>query len=184
MPLVAALWCLALSAASPADEWPGLRGPHHDGSAARETRFASGPGAPVLRWRVPLGAGYSGVAVSGGRAVTMFADATNDILAAFDVATGKETWRIVMGGRYKGINGSFDGPLSTPAIASGRVYALEPRRPFPGRGSRHRATALGSGPPRAGGRDPARDGLHIVAGRGGGPGDPADGGEGRLHRCL
>jgi len=125
-PLIAALWCLALSSAATAVEWPGLRGPNHDGSAGRESRFASGPGAPTLRWRVPLGSGYSGVAVSDGRAVTMFADKTSDVLAAFDATTGKEAWRIVMGGRYKGINGSFDGPVSTPAVAFGRVYALDP----------------------------------------------------------
>jgi outer membrane protein assembly factor BamB/enterochelin esterase-like enzyme len=126
LPLLAALSCQALSSAAAPGEWPGFRGPHHDGSAGRESRFASGPGAPALRWRVPLGAGYSGVAVSGGRAVTMFADETSNVLAAFDAATGKEAWRIVMGGRYKGINGSFDGPLSTPAVAEGRVYALDP----------------------------------------------------------
>ena len=125
-PLLAALCGVALATPAAAGEWPGLRGPNHDGSAGRDSRFASGAGAPVVAWRAPLGSGYSGVAVSGGRAVTMFADATNDVLAAFDTATGKEAWRVVMGGRYKGINGSFDGPLSTPAIAEGRVYALDP----------------------------------------------------------
>ena len=59
-PLIAALWCLALSAAATAaaapaaSEWSSLRGPHHDGSAARESRFASGAGSPVVRWRTRI----------------------------------------------------------------------------------------------------------------------------------
>jgi outer membrane protein assembly factor BamB len=125
-PLVAALCCLALSSLAAAGEWPGLRGPNHDGSAGRDSRFASGPGAPVVVWRAPLGSGYSGVAVSGGRAVTLFADEKSDILAAFDAATGEEAWRIVLAPRYDGIAGSFDGPVATPVIADGRVFALDP----------------------------------------------------------
>ena len=111
---------------SPAADWPALRGPNHDGSAGRESRFGAGSGAPVVRWRTPLGSGYSGVAVAGGRAVTMFADERNDLLAAFDAPTGKEVWRIVLGGRYDGIAGSFDGPVATPVIWEGRVFALDP----------------------------------------------------------
>src|SRR5688572_9465483 len=105
---VAAFLGLACTAPASADEWPGLRGPNHDGSAARGSRFGAGSGAPVVRWRAGLGSGYSGVAVSGGRAVTMFADGGDDVLAAFDAATGRELWRIRVGDRHKGINGSFD----------------------------------------------------------------------------
>ena len=56
----------------------------------------------------------------------MFSDGGDDVLAAFDEASGKELWRIRIAERYKGINGSFDGPISTPAIAGGRVFALGP----------------------------------------------------------
>ena len=126
LPLVAVFLGIACAAPAAADEWPGLRGPNHDGSARRGSRFGAGPGAPVVRWRARLGSGYSGVAVSGGRAVTMFSDGGDDVLAAFDEASGKELWRIRIAERYKGINGSFDGPISTPTIAGGRVFALGP----------------------------------------------------------
>ena len=126
LPLVAVLIGIACAAPAAADEWPGLRGPNHDGSARRGSRFAAAPGTPVVRWRARLGSGYSGVAVSGGRAVTMFSDGGDDVLAAFDEASGKELWRIRIAERYKGINGSFDGPISTPTIAGGRVFALGP----------------------------------------------------------
>ena len=122
--LLAVLAVLACAPADAADEWPGLRGPNHDGSAGRGSRFAAGPGAPVVRWRTKIGSGYSGVAVSGGRLATLFADGGTDVLAAFDAASGKELWRIPIAPTYKGLNGSFDGPLSTPAIGDGRVFAL------------------------------------------------------------
>lgn len=126
LPSVVVFLGLAWTVPAAADEWPGLRGPHHDGSAGRGSRFGAGPGAPVVRWRARLGSGYSGVAVSGGRAVTMFADGADDVLAAFDVGSGRELWRIRVAARYRGINGSFDGPISTPAIADGRIFALDP----------------------------------------------------------
>jgi outer membrane protein assembly factor BamB len=124
--MLAALLALLLLSPAADGGWPRLRGPNHDGSAARDSRFAAGAGSPVVRWRVPLGPGYSAVAVAGERAVTMFADDRHDFLAGFDAATGKEVWRIAMGARYDGIAGSFDGPVATPAIADGRVFALDP----------------------------------------------------------
>lgn len=110
-----------------ADDWPGLRGPNQDGSAARGSRFGSGEGAMAVTWRARLGPGYSGVAVSGGRAVTMFSEAGSDFLASFDAASGREEWRMSIGDAHRGLDGSFDGPIATPAIAGARVFALGPR---------------------------------------------------------
>jgi len=116
----------ALAAPAIAQDWPGLRGPNHDGSAARGSTFGAEAGAMAVRWRAKLGSGYSGVAVSGGRAVTMFSDGTHDVLAAFDAATGGETWRVAVAETHKGLDGSFNGPMSTPVVAGGRVFALGP----------------------------------------------------------
>src|SRR5687768_16547484 len=116
----------ALLSPAHAQDWPGLRGPRFDGSAAPGSGFGAGDGAMVVRWRVKLGSGYSGVAVSGGHAVTLFSDGTKDVLAAFDVASGKERWRVVLGDTHKGLDGSFDRPMSTPVVADGLVFALVP----------------------------------------------------------
>lgn len=125
---VAAFASLAAGTAGfAADDWPGLRGPNQDGSAARGSQFGSGEGAMAVTWRARLGPGYSGVAVSGGRAVTMFSDGERDVLAAFDAVTGKEAWRVAIAPSHRGLDGSFDGPISTPAVADGRVFALGPR---------------------------------------------------------
>jgi enterochelin esterase-like enzyme/outer membrane protein assembly factor BamB len=83
-------------------------------------------GTLALGWRAKIGSGYSGVAIAAGRAVTMFSAGRDDVLAAFDVATGREFWRIPIGDTIKGRDGSFDGPISTPAIDGERVFALGP----------------------------------------------------------
>jgi enterochelin esterase-like enzyme/outer membrane protein assembly factor BamB len=116
-----------LAAPATAQDWPALRGPNHDGSAPRGSTFGAEGGAMAVRWRAKLGSGCSGVSVSGGRAVTMFSDGARDVLAAFDAATGREAWRVVLGETHRGLDGSFNGPMSTPVIAGGRVFALGPR---------------------------------------------------------
>jgi enterochelin esterase-like enzyme/outer membrane protein assembly factor BamB len=118
---------LILAGGAAAGDWPGLRGPTHDGRAAADSAFAGRDGSLAVRWRARLGSGYSGVAVADGRAVTLFSDGSRDVLAAFDVATGEEAWRVALADTQKGKDGSFDGPVSTPAVDRGRVFALGPR---------------------------------------------------------
>jgi enterochelin esterase-like enzyme/outer membrane protein assembly factor BamB len=80
-----------------------------------------------LLWSRELGSGYSNISIAGGRAVTMFTAGESDVLAALDPATGEELWRVDLGDKYAGHDGSDDGPLSTPAIVGDRVFALSPR---------------------------------------------------------
>ena len=110
---------------SPVGEWPSLRGPNSDGTAPHGATFRGPEGAQLsVVWRSPIGPGYASVAVVGGRAVTAFSDGTEDVVAAFDAASGKELWRQAGEATYKGHDGSFDGPIATPAIADGRVFAF------------------------------------------------------------
>jgi outer membrane protein assembly factor BamB len=67
------------------------------------------------------------VVVAKGRALTLFSDGEDDVLAAFEAATGRELWRYRIGERYPAVGSSFDGPLSTPVVAGDRGYALGPR---------------------------------------------------------
>ena len=112
-----------LQAAS--EDWPGFRGPNFDGSAPIDTSFGVKEGQLQVAWRSNLGAGYSGVSVVAGRALTLFSDGTNDLAAAFDSKTGKELWRYRIGPTYKGHDGSHNGPIATPVIADGRVFGLD-----------------------------------------------------------
>ncbi len=79
-----------------------------------------------LAWERELGSGYSHVTVADGKVVTLFTSGDTDVAAAFDLESGDELWRYDFGDKYVGHTGSSDGPLSTPAIAGDRVFALGP----------------------------------------------------------
>jgi outer membrane protein assembly factor BamB/enterochelin esterase-like enzyme len=123
--LSAVLCALALSEA-PSD-WPRWRGADFDGTSREEGVFPREGFQLQVRWRRKLGSGYSGIAVSGGRAVTLFSDGERDFAVALDADSGEELWRAPLAPTYPGREGSNDGPVSTPAIAGGLVYALGPR---------------------------------------------------------
>lgn len=122
------LLCGLAACARPDDSWP-----HWLGRSLEAPAPAAPSAAPVaLRqdWRAKIGPGYSGIAVAGGCAVTMFSDGEHDLLAAFDARTGRPLWRHALGPTYRGHDGSADGPLSTPVAGHGRVHALGPRGQF------------------------------------------------------
>jgi outer membrane protein assembly factor BamB len=124
--VLAASCALAGLAVADSSDWPSLRGPRHDGTAPSALDASEGAGFAVA-WRAALGAGYSAVAVADGRAVTLFSDGSQDVAAAFDTRTGKELWRHPIAPTLPGRDGSFDGPISTPALSGGRVFGLGPR---------------------------------------------------------
>jgi len=107
-------------------DWPQFRGRNVDGIARERDVFGSRPPALETSWKRPLGSGYSGISVAGGVAVTMFTDGESNILIAFDARTGRESWRFPFSPVYKGHDGSYDGPMSTPLIDGNLTIALGP----------------------------------------------------------
>ncbi len=122
------LWVAALSV--PPSDWPRWRGADFNGTSKEEGVFPKEGFELQVRWRRKLGSGYSGIAVSGGRAVTLFSDGKLDYAAALDAESGEELWRAPLAPTYVGREGANDGPVSTPAIADDVVYALGPRGDF------------------------------------------------------
>jgi enterochelin esterase-like enzyme/outer membrane protein assembly factor BamB len=116
-----------LRAAEGSPGWPGLRGPDHDG-AVRDARLFEGDieGLEVA-WKRDLGAGYPVVVADAERLVAAFQSGESDVIAAFDPESGDELWRHSIGEAYAGHTGSHDGPIATPALAGGKVFALGPR---------------------------------------------------------
>lgn len=108
-------------------DWPHLRGPGYDGRALAPASLGDGPPGLELEWRTPLGSGYSGIAAAAGRVVTMFSSGDSDWVAAFDLRDGDELWRYRLDTVNRGRDGSADGPISSPVIADGRVFALGPK---------------------------------------------------------
>lgn len=105
--------------------WPGFRGPGLDGAARDAAALAAGDRLE-LAWRRPLGSGYSGVSVAGGRLVTLYSDGTDDFAVALDAEGGETLWSYRIGPTYRGHDGSHDGPISTPLILDRRVFGLGP----------------------------------------------------------
>ncbi|MGH9858361.1 MAG: PQQ-binding-like beta-propeller repeat protein, partial [Acidobacteriota bacterium] len=119
--LLLALWIAGFSFAS--EDWPAFRGPNYDGSA-NSSSFSPEKGNLTVSWRAKAGSGYSGISVVGRKAVTAFTDGDKDVLAVYDSKSGKELWRYQLSPKYAGHDGSHDGPIATPAIANGKVFAL------------------------------------------------------------
>lgn len=117
--------CSLLALPLPAAEgWPYLRGADHD-SQVRGAGLGERQEFGLERaWQRPLGSGFSAVVVAEGKALTMFSDGDDDVLAAFDTSSGDELWRYRLGERYPAVGSSFDGPLSTPVISGDRVFGL------------------------------------------------------------
>lgn len=108
-------------------DYPGFLGGNHwpevEGVELRED-WANDP--PRELWRRPIGAGWSGLAVAGDLAVTQEQRGPNELVVAYNVASGTPVWyhadRVRWdpdgGGALGGI-----GPRATPLIHQGRVYA-------------------------------------------------------------
>ena len=119
-----------LPAAEASNTWLSLRGPSHDGTV-RDARLFDGEIEELtVTWKRELGAGYPVVVVDGERLVAVFQSGESDVIAAFDAESGGELWRHEIGPAWAGHTGSHDGPIATPALADGRVFALGPRGHF------------------------------------------------------
>jgi outer membrane protein assembly factor BamB len=117
--LLAALQCLTAAAG----DWPQILGPARTGIAAADEKLADRwpQAGPPVRWRREVGAGYAGLAVSGDRAVLFHRQAAEEIVEAFDVATGKTLWRSAHATGFRPQVGGGDGPLCTPVVHAGKV---------------------------------------------------------------
>jgi outer membrane protein assembly factor BamB/enterochelin esterase-like enzyme len=107
-------------------DWPQVRGPERDGTVEGAGAFAQSFELR-LAWKRELGSGYSAVVIAGDVVVGSFSDGTDDSVVALDVGDGSERWRVRIGPTFAGVQGSEDGPTSTPCIADGVVFAPGPR---------------------------------------------------------
>lgn len=103
--------------------WTNYRGPNRDGHYNEmkvSTNWAAS-GLPVV-WKQPVGLGYASFVVADGRAFTIEQRRNQEVVAAYDVNTGREVWKQSWNAEYTDTNG--DGPRATPTWENGRLYAL------------------------------------------------------------
>lgn len=76
---------------------------------------------PEILWRIPLGEGWAGVTVADGKAWTLFQAESQETVACYELATGRELWRTGFPGRHTEPMGGT-GPRSTAAWKSGNLW--------------------------------------------------------------
>jgi outer membrane protein assembly factor BamB len=116
---------LALTPALPAADWPNIHGPNRDShSAETGLNWAWGEAGPPVAWALDVGAGFAGVAVSGGSVFLFHRVGAEEVLTALDPATGKEKWKYSARTKYVDDFGFDDGPRCVPVVSGGQVFAL------------------------------------------------------------
>ena len=103
--------------------WTTFRGPKRDGNYEATpvlTSWPSGGLSPI--WKQPIGLGFASFAIADGRAFTIEQRRSQEVVAAYDIGTGRELWKQAWDAEYNDSTG--DGPRSTPTWDQGRIYAL------------------------------------------------------------
>jgi len=103
--------------------WTNFRGPKRDGNYEATPVLTSWPaGGLTAIWKQPVGLGFSSFSVADGHAFTIEQRRGQEVVAAYDVATGRELWTQSWNAEFEDETG--DGPRTTPTWDQGRLYAL------------------------------------------------------------
>ncbi|TMQ33361.1 MAG: PQQ-like beta-propeller repeat protein, partial [Planctomycetota bacterium] len=123
---------LLLSAALRAEDWPQWRGPERDGVCHETGLLESFPARGLqVRWRVPVGWGFSSPVVAQGRVYLADSEVVKpkakERVHCFDETNGKALWTHVYEVAYE--DWAFDprqeiGPVATPIVQNGKVYTV------------------------------------------------------------
>jgi outer membrane protein assembly factor BamB len=114
----------AVASAEPAPYWTDFRGPKRDGTYQEVPVLADWPAAGLTPlWKQPVGGGYASFVVARGRAFTIEQRGSQEVVAAYEVPTGRELWTNTWPAEFRESMGG-DGPRATPTWSDGRVYAL------------------------------------------------------------
>jgi len=106
------------------NSWSEYRGTNRDGRYEDTKIMTKWPsGGPRQLWRQPVGGGYASFVAADGLAFTIEQRRRQEVVAAYNVETGREVWTQGWDAEFKENMGG-DGPRATPTWHEGRVYAL------------------------------------------------------------
>ncbi len=106
------------------NDWPQFLGPGRD-NVVEGPRLARDWTAQVPQrlWLQPVGAGWSGFAVAGNRAITQEQRGEDEAVVCYDLLSGTPLWSYAYSAHFQSPLAG-EGPRATPTIAGQRVYAL------------------------------------------------------------
>jgi outer membrane protein assembly factor BamB len=118
--IVAAVTAAAtLTPLARAADWPGFRGPNHDGISAETVAW---PKTVKPVFKVPVGEGFGTMAVAGNKVFLTAEGGGQEALLALDANTGERKWHHVLGRSIYEQQGG-NGPRTTPATDGKLVVA-------------------------------------------------------------
>jgi outer membrane protein assembly factor BamB len=104
--------------------WADFMGPGRLGHYDQQPILTNWPAAGLQQvWKQPVGGGYASFTAANGLAFTIEQRRDQEVVAAYDVRTGRERWTNSWKARFEEALGG-DGPRATPVWDDGRVYAL------------------------------------------------------------
>lgn len=104
--------------------WTDFRGPARDGRYDEQTIRTAWPSEGLKPlWKQPVGGGYASFVVAEGTAFTIEQRRGDEVVAAYDLETGREIWTHSWRAEFRESAGG-DGPRATPTWDNGRLYAL------------------------------------------------------------
>jgi outer membrane protein assembly factor BamB len=103
--------------------WPDFRGAARDGIST-EKILTEWPGGKLQElWRKPVGGGWASFVVAGKLAYTIEQRRQQEVVAAYDVATGREVWAHKYAADFQESMGG-PGPRATPTWHEGKLYTM------------------------------------------------------------
>jgi outer membrane protein assembly factor BamB len=108
-----------------AADWPGYLGPKRNSTSVEKGLLRTWPKeGPKVLWTAPVGIGYGGPAVSGGKVYLLDRDDTvGDKLRCLDLSNGTELWNFAYDAPGKF---NHPGSRSTPIVDGNNVYTCGP----------------------------------------------------------
>jgi outer membrane protein assembly factor BamB len=109
----------------PGEDWPRFLGPSGDNISTETGLLPEWPASgPPLVWEREIGSGYSAPSVHGPLLVLHHRPKDEEIIEAFESATGNPVWRFAYSSRFRDPFGYNSGPRCTPLLTSDRCYAF------------------------------------------------------------
>jgi outer membrane protein assembly factor BamB len=123
--VMAACAMLLVGSGAGAQDWPQWRGPNRDAKATGFTAPKTWPKELKETWKVTVGDGVASPALVGDKLYVFSREGGDEVIRCLNTADGKEIWKEKYASAgWGGIDSSFQGPRSSPAVADGKVVTL------------------------------------------------------------